>query len=404
MKTVKTRKGRNSGLVLALAALVCCSLAAQAQTWTVIHSFSGPDGSYPGAGLTMDAAGNLYGTASGGGTHGHGTVFKLTHKPAGWIFTPLYSFAGPDGNGPSARVMIGPDGTLYGTTVYGGAAGYGTVFRLQPPAGFCRSFQCPWTETVLYSFRNGSDGGEPGWGDLAFDQQGNIYGTTSQGGYNGSSCYGYGCGVLYKLTRSGGSWAYSVLYSFQGGNDGFRPIAGVIPDASGNLYGTTEAGGPNESGTVYKLTSSGSGWTESILYDFPNFNDGGLPYGGLIFDRFGNLYGTTSIYGLMDGGTVYELTPANGGWNFSVLTAVSAYAGPTASPSMDASGNLYGTISFGSFEVFKVTHSGNDWIQTQFQGGSDGTVANVIVDSSNTVYGTDAGGIHSMGSVFAITQ
>ena len=389
---------------LAIVALACFGLSASAQTWTVIHSFSGPDGAYPGAGLTMDAAGNLYGTTSGGGAHDYGAVFKLTHKPSGWVLTPLYSFSGPDGNGPSARVMIGPDGTLYGTTTYGGSAGYGTVFRLQPPAGFCRSFQCPWTETVLYSFQNGSDGGEPGYGDLALDQQGNIYGTTSQGGYDGSSCYGEGCGVVYKLSRAGGSWSYSVLYSFQGGDDGFRPYAGVVLDASGNLYGTTEAGGPNGIGTVYKLTPNGSGWTESLIYDFPNFNDGALPYGGLIFDRFGNLYGTTETYGQLDGGTVFELTPANGGWNFSVLTAVSAYAGPTASPTMDASGNLYGTIGFGSFEVFKVTHSGSSWIQTQFQGGSDGSLGNVIVDSNYTVYGTDGGGQHNQGSVFEITQ
>jgi uncharacterized repeat protein (TIGR03803 family) len=240
MNSKNTNIGSSIRLGLAVVALACCSMAAHAETWTVIHSFSGPDGSGPSAGLTMDAAGNLYGTASQGGTHNQGAVFKLTHKSSGWIFTPLYSFSGPDGSYPSSRVMIGPDGTLYGTTTYGGAAGYGAVFRLQPPAGFCHSFQCPWTETVLYSFQGGSNGKEPAYGDLVFDQQGNIYGTALEGGINGSNCYGLGCGVVYKLTRSGNSWTYSLVYSFLGGDDGAAPYAGVIRDAAGNLYGIVE--------------------------------------------------------------------------------------------------------------------------------------------------------------------
>ncbi len=192
-----------------------------AQTWTWLHSFTGPDGSAPQAGVTMDAAGNLYGTTSEGGAHNQGTVFKLTRRGSSWTLTTLYSFSGPDGSAPYARVLLGPDGSLYGTTYYGGSAGYGTVYRLQPPAGFCRSVQCSWTETVLYSFQGGGGGEYPVYGDLAFDQEGNIYGTAA-GGSGGGNCQG-GCGVVYKLTRSGGSWTFGVLYPFQGGDDGLDP-------------------------------------------------------------------------------------------------------------------------------------------------------------------------------------
>ncbi len=388
-------------LGLAIAVLACCSLAATAQTWTLLHSFTGPDGYAPQAGVTMDAAGNFYGTTSEGGAHNQGTVFKLTRRGSSWTLTTLYSFSGPDGSTPSARVIFGPDGTLYGTTYYGGA-GYGVVYRLQPPAGFCRSVQCSWTETVLYTFQDRSDGGYPIYGDLAFDQQGNIYGTAPGGGINSANCDSFGCGVVYKLTRSGASWTYSVLYSFTGNNDGGVPVGGVILDSSGNLYGPAAGGGAYQNGVVYKLTSSGSGWTESVLYDFPSLTDGTNPEGGLIFDRFGNLYGTTERNGEDSGGTVYELTPANGGWNFAVLAAVPAYTGSVAKLAMDSSGNLYGTVALGSFEVFKLTHSGGTWLLTQFGGG--GSVGSVVVDSNGTIYGADTYGQHNEGSVFAITQ
>ncbi len=179
-------------------------------------------------------------------------------------------------------------------------------------------------------------------------------------------------------------------------------IGGVILDAAGNLYGSLVGGGAYGNGAVYKLTPSGSGWTESVLYDFPNFSDGSRPYGGLIFDHFGNLYGTTEMGGETDGGTVYELTPANGGWNFAVLASPPAYTGSVAKLAMDSSGNLYGTVASATFEVFKLTHSGDTWLLTQFAGS--GTVGSVVVDSNNAIYGADDGGAHQMGSVFAITQ
>ncbi len=183
--------------VAIVALLLCVDLPASAQTWTTIYSFNGLDGRGPAAGLTRDAAGNFYGTTSGGGWDGvpsnRGTVYKLTHEDTGWVITQLHLFTPFDGHGPESRAMIGPDGALYGTTSYGGN-GYGIVYRLQPP-GSCRAANCPWTETILYSFQGGSDGADPGSGDLAFDQQGNVYGTTVSGGLRG--CYET-CGVVFK--------------------------------------------------------------------------------------------------------------------------------------------------------------------------------------------------------------
>jgi len=385
-------------------------IAVHAQTFTVIHSFSGPDGAAPVAGLTMDAAGNLYGTAQGGGytggscgTGGCGTVFKLKHEGSGWIFNPLYTFTGPDGGGPSARVVIGPDGSLYGTTVAGGTANQGTVFKLSPPPSACKAALCPWTETVLYSFLGGSDGEQPLFGDLVFDQEGNIYGTTPSGGM--PNCYPFnpisGCGVVYELTPSNGGWTESILYRFQGEgtNDGGVPFAGLIFDTAGNLYGTTTFGGFCLCGAVYKLTPSEGGWTESVVFTFAG-QQGSEPKGGLIFDQAGNLYGVT-----FQGGEVYQLTPSNGAWTLNELYYFNVRQGSSAKLAMDPAGNLYGTLVSGATEVLELTPSNGHWTQTGFNGNAGTTpLGNVILDASGNVYTTaEAGGPHNYGVVFEIT-
>ena len=275
-----------SALAIVLMLMVFAGPPAQAQVFTTLHTFTGGgDGAAPYAGLSMDRAGRLYGTASSGGRPSCdycGTVFKMEHNGSSWLLVPLYEFSGPDGATPQARVIIGPNGNLYGTTTYGGSAGKGVVFRLQPPATACKTALCPWRETVLYSFAGGSDGAYPTFGDLTFDRQGNIYGTTPDGG--SSSCAGVGCGVVYELSPSSGGWTEKILYAFQGGQDGEAPVAGVVFDNAGNMYGTTVAGGAYQGGAVYELTPSGSGWTESIIYSFTGQSDGYAPYGGLIFD------------------------------------------------------------------------------------------------------------------------
>ena len=176
--------------------------------------------------------------------------------------------------------------------------GCGTVFSLRPPASACKTASCDWQETVLYRFMGGNDGAYPIFAELILDGMGNLYGTTS--GDGGSGCFGNGCGTVYKLTSSDGGWTESVLYNFTGGSDGGLPSAGVIFDTAGNLYGTTHYGGNLACnfgygcGTVFQLTPSGSGWMEKVLYSFQGASDGASPVGGLIFDSSGNLYGSTS--------------------------------------------------------------------------------------------------------------
>jgi len=382
----------------------------QAQTYKVIYNFTaGTGGCCPYAGVTMDRAGRLYGAADAGGGDNAGTVFRLTQKGSGWVFSPLYSFQGGpnDGIGPNARVIFGPNGGLFGTTVVGGLGcngeGCGTVFMLTPYPTACKTALCAWEETVLHRFTAGSDGAFPYFGDVVLDQAGSLYGTTAYGG-GGSGCGGNnGCGTVYKLTPSNGGWTESVLYSFQGGSDGAFPYAGVIFDQAGNLYGTTAYGGGsgcagNGCGTVFQLTSSGSGWVENTLYSFQGGNDGASPFGGLIFDQSGNLYGSTaytSSFGV-GGGTVFELSPSGSNWIHTVLYSFSGGAGPYDTLTIDA-GNLYGTTNrdgaYGYGSVFKLTHSGGGWTYTSlhdFTAGSDGgyVYGGVILDSSGNLYGT----------------
>jgi uncharacterized repeat protein (TIGR03803 family) len=295
-------------------------------------------------------------------------------------------------------VLFGPDGTLYGTTNAGGAEGYGTVFRLQPPRNACRTFLCPWTETVLYSFTNGSDGGSPQYGDLAFDRAGNIYGTASTGGTSRD-------GVVFKLTRSGNDWTESVVWSFSFA-DGVAPLGGVIFDNAGNLYGTTSSGGSNGYGTAYELSPTQTGWNETTLY---SLGDNGSGAGGLALDAHGDLFGITGDLGP---GAAFELTPQNGSWSYTLLQTFSGqYPGPLAAPTVDSRGNLYGPLPTGGSdfdgEIFKLTPSGNGWSYTPFfDFGSYGTqepIGSVTFDASGNMYGTTASGTNHYGAVWEIT-
>ncbi len=389
---------------------------ASAQTFSVIYNFTGGvDGAAPQAGLTIDRAGDLYGTAYQGGASSRGTVFKLTRRGTGWTFNTLYSFAGkPDAASPLSRVIPGPEGTFYGTTEFGGrncglGTGCGTVYKLQPRPTPCKSAICPWLETVLYEFAGDADGANPAYGDLVLDQAGNIYGTTFYGGINAQ-------GVVFELTPSGSGWTETPIYTFTGADDGANPYSGLIFDSAGNLYGTTNVAGANGYGTVFQLTHSGSGWAENTLYAFHPASSGGSPYGGLAFDTSGNLYGGTSSGGTGSGGTIYELTTSGDGYTFSLLYSLSGsqyQPGPYDSLTLDAAGNLYGTTqkdgAHGMGSVFKLTRSGGGWLYTSlhdFTGGSDGAnpVGGVILDASGNLYGTaKAGGASGNGVVWEIT-
>jgi uncharacterized repeat protein (TIGR03803 family) len=371
-------------------------------TLDLLHSFTGgPDGANPYGGLTMDASGNLYGTASRGGAHNGGTAFKLTRAGSGWTFNPLYSFGnGPnDGWLPEAKVVIGPDGALYGTTYVGGengcgdnGYGCGTVFKLQPPVKACKSALCPWTETVLYRFTGYMDGANPA-SEVVFDTAGNLYGTTLYGGDCGGSC-----GTVYQLKSSGAGWTEKVLYRFTGDTDGSQPMAGVAIDQLGNLYGTTTMGGDltcsggRGCGTVFQLMRSGSNWQYNALYAF---HDGNMPaLNTIAIDQAGNLYGA-AFYG------VYSLSV--GSWNYNVISDERA-----DSISIDNAGNLYGMgeDDYGHVSIFKLTLSNGNWIYGvlyDFTGRSNGAglFGNLVVDSAGSVYGTASdGGANDDGVVF----
>ena len=263
-----------------------------AATEVVLHNFAGPPatGADPLAGLASDAAGNLYGTTPDGGAGNSGVVFKI--NPAGGE-TVLYSFTGgADGGSPQAGVTLDSAGNIYGTTSAGGGkAGAGVVFKLDPSGH----------ETVLYAFTGGADGSAP-YAGVIRDASGNLYGTTRYGG-------AMGLGTVYKLDTSGHETA---LYSFKGGTDGYGPMSGLVLDPAGNLYGTmATANGCNCSGIVYKVDPSGN---QTILYSFTDAVHGGFPSGGLIIDAAGNLYGTASFGGiigsLVASGVVYRVSPS----------------------------------------------------------------------------------------------
>lgn len=372
----------SSALPIALA--VCMISSSSAQTLTVLHTFTGGmDGANPYTGLTIDATGRLYGTASKGGA-GYGTVFELRDSGSGWTFAPLYSFAGSaDGATPLDGITIGANGILYGSTYAGGTGqcvgGCGTIFNLRPPAGTCNRALCLWTKTVLHVFQRSflGEGAHP-VGKVVFDPSGNLYGVTIAGGPQDE-------GTVYELLPSNGSWTENILHLFSG-DDG-PPWPGVVFDHAGNLYGTT--------GSVYELTPTGSGWVESILHRFYPITDGADPV-GVIVDGAGDLYGGTATAGQYGSGTIFELSPSNGGWTFSVLVQVpGSYGCGVSGPLvMDAANNLYGATTCGrAGMVFKLSPSGGTWTFTDlydFTGGSDGQTPNggLVIDANGNLYGT----------------
>jgi uncharacterized repeat protein (TIGR03803 family) len=359
------------GLTLVLAILTVTTLLtatrAAAQQEKVLHSFniSGQGGSYPNAGLISDAAGNLYGTTVYGGTGvcgsaaptGCGTVFQLRRNSSGgWTEKVLHNFDndGKDGFYPYAGLIFDAAGNLYGTTGYGGTGvcsavaptGCGTVFELR------RNSSGGWTEKVLHSFAGGNDGDLP-QGGVILDAAGNLYGTTA--GSAGACTHApyADCGTVFRLKpHAGGGWTERVLHNFTyNATDGYGPYGSLVRDAAGNLYGGTFWGGTYYDGTAFKLTpNQGGSWTENVysFYWGKGVNGGGP--GSLILDAAGNLYGTTSLGGATYSGAVFQLTPAGGNWTETTLYSFDIYStgdAPNASLIFDAAGNLYGTNVYG---------------------------------------------------------
>ncbi len=411
MSGKKLRIGLRTALATFAATLFVMSTWAAAQIQEqVLHSFNndGTDGANPSAGLIFDTLGNLYGTTSDGGTSsscsgGCGTVFELTPAAGGtWTEKVLYNFqGGADGAVPLGSLIFDAVGNLYGTT-YG--PGNGTVFELTPAVGGT------WTERVLYNFGSGTDGVGPEAG-LIFDAAGNLYGTAAYGGSHGS-------GAVFELTpAAGGTWTEKVLWSFGSGTDGANPFCGLIFDAAGNLYGATAFGGPHNYGTVFELTPAAGGtWTEKVLWSPGSGTDGVFPQASLIFDAAGNLYGTTPTGGTYNHGTVFELMPAGGGtWTERVAYSFGNGTDgnfPTAVLIFDRAGNLYGTTylggSSGAGTMFELMPAGGGWTEQvlhNFGSGTDGAnpYAGLVLDTVGNLYGTtNTGGTYNFGTVFEI--
>lgn len=427
----------SAAAMLATMLLILGSLSASAfaQSYNVIYNFTGAaGGDWPWSVLTIGPGGHMYGTTLFGGNnqsfycqYGCGIVYDIYQRNSSWVFTPLHEFLIQEGSNPHSGVIIGLDGALYGTTLTGGEqysdcdlAGCGTVYKLQPSPTPPPSPILSWGLTVLYDFTGGNnDGGDPSSG-LVQDQAGNMYGANGGGPNN--------CGLVFQLSRSGGSWTFNEIYNgfyCPDGNEGIDP-GGMLVDSEGNLYGVTGNGGhpscPYSSdgcGTVFKLTHTDQGWVESTLYEFNGPTDGAYP-GGLVMDRAGNLYAGTEMGGPDGGGTVWELSPSDGGWTFQVLhsfTSTENIAGPVGRLAIDSAGNLYGsTMSEGQYgygNVFELTPSNGSWTYTDLHDFcaegfpcSQGAfpLAGPTVDSNNNLFGTTYyGGSSSFGTIWEIT-
>lgn len=387
-------------ILLALGVLLAVSPAAAAVTDTVLNSFIGSNGSSVFAGLTPDTNGNLYGTTQAGGL-GSGVVYELTPAAGGgWTETVLYKFGSrtKDGATPYSGVVLDAAGSLYGTTLSGGAHNKGTLYRLKKGAGGT------WTESVLHSFGAGADGAYPIATPVIVGNS--LFGTTYNGG-NGTACTLSGknttCGTVYQFTSTG---AYSVIHSFTNdGSDGYLPVAGLTPDANGNLFGQTTWGGPYGGGILFQMVLSNGTWSEVAIHPWGRIHDGrpdgAQCYGTLVFDQAGTLWGTSLVGGTHgDLGTVFRFTQNVHGWaeqNAHGFGTAGDGAYPYGGLVVNAAGNLFGTTyqggAGGSGTVYEIipTPTGFSYkLLYSFTGATDGglVAAPLVLDSAGNLYGT----------------
>ncbi len=403
----------STALMIAIAILMLAPGALAASKYKTLYKFKGgTDGNQPIAGVAFDNAGNLYGTTQVGGSFGHGTVFQLEPSTSGgWKKTMLHSFTGKGGSNPYGDLIMDAQGSLYGTTIFGGKGacngrGCGVAFELK------RSANGSWKEKVL-SYFSGNVGVNPA-GGLIVDETGSLYGTTTDWSYSYT-----GPGTVFKLIpNSDGSWKKSTLHTFDN-TDGYNPSAGLSFDPAGNLYSTTDYGGVPGEGVVFQLTPNSDGtWTESVLYSFTGGSDGWRPQGRPVRDSAGNLYGVTTFGGQTGCGVVWELTPnSDGSWTESTthtFTGGNDGCNPWGtSLVLDGAGTLYGTTYAGGLKdygvVFKLTPDSNGtWKETLIHTFVDSPGCNsfssLMFDATGNLYGTTGGdGTTTFGSVFEIT-
>ena len=372
--------------------------SAGSHKYKVLYAFKGEtDGGGPEAGLIRDSDGNLYGTTVNGGDYTYcscGVVFRVSK--AG-VETVLFTFTGdqdtggPDGAWPAGTLARDAAGNLYGTAGGGGAYLYwdGVVFKLDKTG----------KETVLHSFE-GADGASPL--GLIRDSAGNLYGVTP---FSSGNCGGYGCGVVYRLNKSGRE---TVLYRFSGGTDGLFPYGDSLRDAKGNLYGTASFGGAYNEGVVFKVNEAGK---ETVLHSFKGrMTDGAAPYAGLLSDSSGNLYGTTRDGGLFDNGTVFKIDKAGKEAVLYSFTGALDGGKPYGGLVRDADGNLYGSASIGGSSgygvLFRLNTQGKEVVLHNFNptDGATPVFERLVRDDEGNLYGTTSGGgAFGWGVVFELT-
>lgn len=380
--------------------LVVCSLQMFAQqapyeppTWTMhtLYMFTGyADGAGPLAGVVMDSAGDLYGTTWQGGNlndcNGYGCGV-VYRVGTNNAEAILHTFiAGADGYAPWAGLVRNSSGALFYGAASGGNGGAGTVFQIAPKPTPCKTAFCPWNLTTIYPF-SFTDGNGP-QASLLRDSSGNLYGTTVAGG---AGCQPNGCGTVFKVDPQG---HHTILYSFNG-TDGNSPMCTLLMDPSGNLYGTTYKGGLHNEGTVFKLDPNGGLTT---LWNFAGGSDGANPTAGVVADQNWNLYGTTQFGGTHNGGVAYEVVPASKmetvRHNFQGVGPGSDGNSPLSPLLMDGSGNFYGTAggggSSGDGVIYKFDSQFNETIIWNFTGadGAYPTYGSLIMDQHGNLYGT----------------
>jgi uncharacterized repeat protein (TIGR03803 family) len=372
--------------------LVTITQPAHSQSLGTLYAFSGgADGEYPRVGVIFGADGNLYGVSD---SYYAGTVFQLTTLGD---FTVVHHFTGsPDGLLPYGGITLDARGNLVGATYAGGTRGKGTVYEVTTTG----------TETELYNFPFPGPpsvphpipphGAGPGQ-NLVLDAQGNIYGTTNIGSFNPPACLK--CGAVCELTATG---TEKLLYGFAGSpNDGEAP-GDLAIDPQGNLYGITQLGGASNGGIVFKLTQSGQ---ETVLHSFSGSpNDGYGPFGRLLLDAHGNLYGSTTQGGTYGTGTIFKLTPSGAETILYNFTKGTDGDGPLGTLAMDAQGNLYGATggggTYGWGTIFELTASGTEKVLYSFTGGADGEVpSGGVILKGNSLYGTTSMGGNNSGCV-----
>jgi uncharacterized repeat protein (TIGR03803 family) len=377
-------------MTVSMAALLCvaggtAALAGKVRETTTYSFAGGNDGGFPQAGLVANAKGRMFGVTTSDGTGHNGVIFEVTNKAE----TPLYAFTGgADGGVPLAGLTVDAAGNLYGTTNQGGS-GYGVVFELSP--GKKKS----WNYKVLWTFTGGNDGGEPS-GRLTLDANGNLYGTTTEGGTGV-------VGTVFELSPNGKTWNETVLYNFTGNNDGGEPMGNVLLGSDGDIYGTTAGYGQGNYGVVFKLTPNNGGWSESVLHAFQGGNDGEVPRDGLIQDASGTLYGTTAGFD-NSYGNVFSLHTDGSNYAsiYNIPSCQSCYTGngPWATVTMDSSGVLYGTTladgENNNGEVFKLTPGqNNQWTASvlyAFPGGAGSQyLYSTVLINKGKLYGTSRG-------------